>query len=109
MYTFPVLIKKIRDEAGLTQPEFAKELGVSAVLIAMVETGQKEVSKNLLLKLAERLDVHPSSITPFLFADQNSPLPAVSGVEKMFLNWGEKMQTFLIKDRASRLKKKANA
>ena len=105
MYTFPILIKKIRDHAGLTQAEFAKEIGVSSVLIAMVETGKKEVSKNLLLKLAQRLDVHPSSITPFLFTNQNTPLPAVSGVEKLFLDWGEKMQDFLINNRANQLRK----
>ena len=107
MYTFPILIKKIRDQAGLTQAEFARELGVSAVLVAMIETGQKEVSKNLLIKLAERLDVHPSSITPFLFTNKDSPLPAVSGIEKMFLNWGEQMQTYLIDNRSKRLRKHA--
>jgi len=108
MYTFPELIKKIRDEAGLTQAEFAKALGVSAVLITMVETGQKEVSKNLLLKLANRINVHPTSITPFLFISKDNPMEAVSGIEQTFIKWGEKMQMYLIKDRSKILKKYAS-
>ena len=98
MYTFPELIKKIRDEAGLTQAEFAKVIDVSPVLIAMVETGKKEVSKNLVIKLAEKMKVHPSSITPFLFINDTNPIKNVSGIEKMLVVWGEKMQTHLIKD-----------
>ncbi len=109
MYTFPELIKKIRDEAGLTQAEFAKALDVSAVLIAMVETGQKKVSKKLILRLAEKMKVHPTSITPFLFIDEDYPLKKESKLEKVFMNWGEKMQMMLIKDRAKILKKYAES
>jgi transcriptional regulator with XRE-family HTH domain len=104
MYTFPELIKKIRDEAGLTQTEFAKALDVSAVLIAMVETGQKDVSKNLVLKIAERMNVHPTSITPFLFVDKNKSVKATAGIEKTLVKWGEKMQNHLIKDKSKLLK-----
>lgn len=108
MYSFPELIRKIRDEASLTQAEFAKALGVSVVLIAMVETGQKEVSKNLLIRIAERLNVHPSSITPFLFIDKEKFSNNPPAIEKKFIEWGEKMQTHLIRDRAKLLKKYAN-
>lgn len=105
MYNFPELIKKIRDESGLTQADFARALNVSAVLIAMIETGQKEVSKNFILKLAKLLHVHPVSITPFLFASQKGS--HVIGFEKDFLNWGQKMQILLINKRAKKLKKYA--
>lgn len=105
MYSFPELIKEIRESAEMTQAEFAAEIGVSAVLIAMVETGQKEVSKNLLCKIAERLDVHPSSITPFLFASEKKD--TLSPIEKRFIQWGETLQEHLIKDRAKRLKNHA--
>jgi transcriptional regulator with XRE-family HTH domain len=107
MYTFSNLIKKIREEAGLTQAEFAKALNVSAVLIAMVETGQKEVSKNLVLKLAETMDVHPASITPFLFINKNTSLKEVSRVEKSFLQVGERLQTYLIKKKSKKLRQYA--
>lgn len=109
MYTFPELIKKIRDEAGLTQADFADAVGVSAVLITMIETGQKEVSKNFLLKLAEKMNVHPASITPFLFINEENPIGSNSKMERLFIDWGEKMQTLLIKDRAKILKKYAKS
>ena len=104
MYSFPELIKEIRDAASLTQAEFGNTLGVSTILISMIETGQKEVSKSFLLKLAERMEVHPASITPFLFIDSNVPFTATSGVERSVATWGEKMQKMLIKQRAKKLK-----
>ncbi len=109
MHSLPDLIKIIRNEANLTQAEFAKELGVSTVLIAMVETNQKEVSKKLLIKIATLLDVHPSSITPFLFIDIDKEKlhKTPSTIEKKFIEWGEKMQLYLIKDRAKLLRKYA--
>ena len=107
MYSFPELIRKIRAEAGLTQAEFAVALGVSPVLIAMVESGQKEVSKKLLRKIADTLQVHPASITPFLYGDEQRDTQNVSGIEKQFLAWGAKLQDHLINDRSKLLKKYA--
>jgi len=107
MYTFPELIKQIRNEAGLTQAEFAKAVEVSPVLIAMVETGQKEISKKLLLKIAERLEVHPSSITPFLYDGSKNDSIHLAPIEKQFLSFGTKMQDYLIKKKSKNLKKYA--
>lgn len=107
MYTFPELIKNIRNEAGLTQAEFAKAVEVSPVLIAMVETGQKEVSKKLLLKIADRLEVHPSSITPFLYDGAETTGTNLSPVERQFLVLGTKLQAFLVKKKSKNLKKYA--
>ena len=103
MLTFKELIREIRDEAGLTQAEFAKALDVSPVLIAMVETGQKEVSKKMVSKLAILLDVHPISITPFLYSETNHGESGLSSLEKSLVNWGEKMQRQLIKKNARAL------
>ena len=106
MITFPVLIKEIRKEAGLNQLDFAKKLGVSAALIAMIETGQKDVSKKFIVRLAEVLRVHPTSITPFLFyaeAYKND----LSKLEMQFFDFGNKMQIELIKKRAKYLKNEA--
>jgi transcriptional regulator with XRE-family HTH domain len=104
MNTLPNLIKKIREEAELTQAQFASVVGVSAILIAMVESGQKEVSKNLIKKIAEKLGVHPTSITPFLFVDEGGLTETSHGIEKSFVKLGEKMQEFLIKKRAKKLR-----
>lgn len=107
MYNFPELLKHIRNEAGLTQAEFASAVEVSPVLIAMVETGQKEVSKKLLLKIAERLEVHPSSITPFLYDNSKTNSESLSSIEKQFLVLGTKLQDYLIKKKSKNLKKYA--
>jgi len=109
MYKFPELIKEIRTEAGLTQSEFAVSVGVSPILIAMIESGQKEVSKNLLLKIADKLQVHPASITPFLYGfDLKGRKEAeLTTIEKQFLNWGLKLQTQLIKTKSKNLVKNA--
>jgi transcriptional regulator with XRE-family HTH domain len=107
MYTFPELIKKIRSEAGLTQAEFANAVEVSPVLIAMVESGQKEVSKKLLRKIAERLEVQPASITPFLYGHEAVDDQHLSSVERQFLLWGTRLQEHLIKTKSKNLKKYA--
>lgn len=109
MYKFPELIKEIRTETGLTQSEFAVSVGVSPILIAMIESGQKEVSKNLLLKIADKLQVHPASITPFLYGFdlKGRKESELTTIEKQFLNWGLKLQTQLIKTKSKNLVKNA--
>jgi transcriptional regulator with XRE-family HTH domain len=104
MNNFSEIIRSIRIEAGLTQKEFAKKIKVSNVLIAMVETGQKEVSKKLILAVAKAIDVHPVSITPFLFMDKHYSAQKVSAIEKKLIDLGEKMQHYLIKKKAKNLK-----
>lgn len=107
MYTFPELLKKIREEGDLTQEEMGKALKVSTVLISMLETGQKEASKAFVLKLADKLDVRPGSIMPFVFVEKNEKQEGVSGVEKSLVDLGEKFQSHLISNRAKRLKQYA--
>ena len=104
MYKFSDLLKKIRTEAGLTQENLAHVLGVSTILIAMIETEQKQVSKKFIEILANKLDVHPSSITPFIFIEDNLDHDKLSKTEKTFISFGEKLQNFLVKTRAKRLR-----
>ena len=104
MYSFPELIKQIRDEAGLTQAELAGVLGVSSILIAMVESGQKEVSKKFIVKLAKKLQVSPSSLAPFLYNYTDADCANLSAIEQQLLKLGTKFQNHLIKNRAKLLK-----
>lgn len=104
MYSFPSLFRKIREESDLTQKEFAEKLSVSTILISMIESGQKEVSKNLIIKLSKILEVHPASITPFLFADNNINHKNLSSIEKTLIKKGEELQVFLIKRRSKNFK-----
>jgi transcriptional regulator with XRE-family HTH domain len=109
MKTFPELIRQIRDVAELTQSEFAEELGVSKVLIAMVESGQKDPSKKLLIKLADRLDVHPMAIAPFLFDGNTSSNNNLSSIENRLVSFGEDLQDKLILKRAVKLRRSSDA
>lgn len=104
MYSFPELIKRIREEAGLTQPEFAKKIGVSPILVSMVETGQKPVSKKMIEKIAEKLQVHPASITPFLYLDEGFSVKKLGKIERRMIEHAEKLQDLLISKKSKLLK-----
>ncbi|MBI3818867.1 MAG: helix-turn-helix transcriptional regulator [Planctomycetes bacterium] len=106
MYTFPELLKQIRIEGNLTQEELARALNVSTVLISMIETKQKEVSKNFLEKLANSLEVRPSSIAPFVFMEKNH-MQELSNIERKLVAVGEKLQLYLIKTKSKKLKRHA--
>ena len=105
MYSFPELIKKIRKSSDLTQKEFSNILGVSTVLISMIESGQKEISKGFIIKLADKLNVNPSSITPFLYIYKDIDNKNISKIEKSFIELGEKLQDYLINNKAKNLQK----
>lgn len=105
MLTFDKLIKFIRREAKLTQHEFAEVLGVSTVLVAMIENQSKEPSKKFVNKLAEKLKVHPSTIMPFISFEEDIDIEKFSGLEKKLLRLGQDLQEKLIKKRARNLTK----
>ncbi|MDD5290415.1 MAG: helix-turn-helix transcriptional regulator [Patescibacteria group bacterium] len=109
MHSFPELIKKIRKTSTLTQKEFADVLGVSTILISMIEIGQKEVSKNFIIKLSKKLGVNPSSIIPFLYIYKDIDNKNISEIEKKFIEFGEGLQDYLINKKAKNLKKYAAA
>lgn len=105
MYSFPVFLKKIREESRLTQEELAKILCVSTILVSMVETGQKEVSKKFIKSLAEKMGVSATSITPFLFFEKETSLKDLSNTEKSFIKLVEKLQIHLIQTKAKNLRR----
>lgn len=104
MYTFPELLKKIRDESELTQIELAKILGVSTILVSMIESGQKKASRNFIIRLAAKLGVQPGFIAPFAFSEKKEPCE-ISNLEKNLIILGEKLQYYLIKEKAKKLKR----
>lgn len=73
----------------------------------MVETGQKEVSKGLVIKLAEKMEVSPASLMPFIFSDNNINIKKISKIERNLLSLGEKLQHYLVFVKAKKLKKYA--
>ncbi len=102
-YTFPYFLKQIRKTAGLTQVDLAKALDVSAVLIAMIETGQKPASKKLILSLARLLEIHPGALFPFFFDNEVAPFTKMSNVEKLLLKTGFELQNQLIREKSKHL------
>ncbi len=71
----------------------------------MIETGQKEASKKFVIRLAEKLEVQPGSIMPFVFIEKIQNEKKISRTERAFISLGEKLQDYLIKVKARRLKK----
>lgn len=96
MKKFSEIVRTIRDGSGLSQNEFAKELGVSSIYVSKIETEQKEVSKKFLIRLAEFADIHPSALAPFLFFNDDIDESKLSDIEKSLVNFGENLQARLI-------------
>lgn len=53
-------LRNVREAAGLTQPQLAKRVGVSAVTIEKIENGTKALSEQLARKLGMQLGCHIS-------------------------------------------------
>lgn len=103
MYTFPELLKEIRRETGLTQSAFAEKLNVSTVLVAMLETGQKEPTKKFVENIANKMRVMPQSIIPFVYNVNKYNENHMSKLEKDLVNLGMKLQRDLIKRKAKNI------
>lgn len=102
-FTFSELLKSIRKVAGVNQQEMADILGVSKVLIGMIESDMKEPSKKFIINLAEKLSVHPSALMPFVAFGQSAEDDSLSALEKKLIKIGVKLQNTLIQKQAKKL------
>ncbi len=103
MLSFSDFIKQIRTVNNVSQEALAQSLEVSPVLISMLESGQREPSKNLLKIMAAKMRVHPASITPFIFDLPHPATEDLAGLEKQMVRLGEKYQTEIINKTSRRL------
>lgn len=103
IYHFSKLLKEIRNEAGLTQKKLADKLGVSKVLVGMLESNMKEPSKKFVGSLASLLKVHPSVLMPFVTIDENEDYDSLSKLEKKLITLGVKLQNELIKNKSKKI------
>lgn len=103
MYDFPELLKNIRKETGLTQAELASKLEVSAILIAMVESGQREPSKKFVEILAKKMEVSPRAIIPFVYS--TNKYADDSAFERKLSQFGMNLQQQLITKKARNIVK----
>jgi transcriptional regulator with XRE-family HTH domain len=100
MLTFHNLLKRLRAEANMTQQQFADALGISKILLVLLENGKKEPSRKFINHLAKKLHVHPLSIMPFLtYSDSIAP-EKLSRFEIKLISLGESLQKRLIKQTA---------
>lgn len=60
--TFASLVKRAREERGLTQRELGERVGVSAVQISRFEGGKESGSRELIVRLAAELDIDLNSL-----------------------------------------------
>jgi len=97
MLTFHDLLKRLRSEANMTQQQFADALGISKILLVLLENGKKEPSRKFISHLAKKLHVHPISIMPFLTYDSAIAPENLSRFEVKLISLGESLQKRLIK------------
>ena len=101
MYDFSELLKNIRKETGLTQSGLASKLEVSTILIAMIESGQKEPSKKFVEILAAKMEVSPRAIIPFVYSINK--YSDDSAFEKRLSQFGMNLQKQLISKKAKNI------
>jgi transcriptional regulator with XRE-family HTH domain len=104
LLTFSALLKSIRKESGLTQQGLATILGVSKVLIGMIESDMKEPSKKFVILLAKKLEVHPSAIMPFISPGEEQRFEELTKIEQSFIKIGMELQGLLISKKSKLLK-----
>lgn len=59
---FGPVLRRIRLEKRLTQEELSERLGVAAPYVSMLESGHKYPNLEMFFRIAESLNVNPSSI-----------------------------------------------
>ena len=67
----PIVIRRFRDEAGLSQQQFADSLGVSKGFISALEGGRSVPNLDRFIQIADVLSVHPSKLMDALVEEIN--------------------------------------
>lgn len=93
------LLRAIRASAGITQERLAVLMGVSKVLIAKIENGDRELHRSSAKKLAKVLGCSPICIYPASFACKERP----KGIEGKFYDICCKLQERLVSKLAKNL------
>jgi transcriptional regulator with XRE-family HTH domain len=75
-------IKIVRQRSGLTQDQFAEQVGLSQKYISGIERGVENPTMDTVIRLAKVLDVEPYDL--FLFGEsEDSEKLLRKGIEKM--------------------------
>ncbi|WP_085594272.1 XRE family transcriptional regulator [Thalassospira sp. MCCC 1A01428] len=93
-------IKEVREAAGMSQSELARKLGTTNQQISRLELGQRRLTVNWLIKIAEALNTTPSAIY------QEMP-PGSIPVERLIRPFGEALAE--LEQEEAEAKKRAEA
>ena len=63
MKDFPIALRQLRKQAGMSQPELAEKLGVSRSAISMYECGTREPNFAMLEAIADLFNVDMNTLT----------------------------------------------
>lgn len=70
----PAVIRRYRDAAGLSQQELADRVGISKSYISSLELGYRAPSLNLLVKIAQTLEVQAGKMVDEMVEDAERAL-----------------------------------
>ena len=63
MKNFPVMLRTLRKQAKMTQPDLAERLGISRSAVSMYESGSREPNFAMLRQIAEIFDVDMNTLS----------------------------------------------
>ena len=87
----------------MNQQQFADFLGISKILLAMVESEVRDPSKEFILKLSRKLKIHPSVIFSIRAMEEEYQTTKPTRLEIDLMKLNLKLQNFLIKKRAKEI------
>jgi len=104
MYSLPQFLKELRKQENLSQFDLAQIIGVSTILISMIEAGQKTASRKFIELLSNKLQVNPGTLALFSYDLKQESSKDLTVLEKNLLDIGTKFQKQLITKKAKNLK-----
>ncbi len=63
---FPVVLRRFRHDAGLTQEQLSERIGISTSYFGMMEVGQRWPNVDMLFRIADALEVAPDVLVKAL-------------------------------------------
>jgi transcriptional regulator with XRE-family HTH domain len=70
----PVILRRYRDAAGLSQQQLADSVGIAKSYVSSLELGYRAPHLNLLVKIAQALNVRPGELIDAMVTEANKHL-----------------------------------